>query len=452
MAFLITAGFAMLCVAMGWLRINAARGGWRIPLYAVGSALLLLSVYPATAELSFLADRVNPSFDVLFGLALVVAVLAAAWGIARVLAAVAPALPPRSRRQPLAWAAVALLIMAAGIGLGGLTAWTAIMVLLLGLTTFLAPSLAARLAPAAVVALAAFTLLTVVWPESTTGSLRYAFGYAPWNTWYLFQPGAVPPAIAIGVASALLAAAWWLSPLVRGREPWLPARLAEALDARLSERLQHLTQTRTDAVDSAAAELRRIERDLHDGAQARLVAVGMSLGAAQRLIATQPQAAAELVREAMDASARALAELRDLLRGISPPVLADRGLGDAIRALTLDTPLRTELDLDLPGRLPAPVETAAYFAVAEALANAVKHAGARAVHIRAWHATGVLRIEVTDDGTGGADPLAGTGLRGLERRLATLDGILAVSSPAGGPTIVVIEVPCALSSPKISTC
>jgi signal transduction histidine kinase len=164
------------------------------------------------------------------------------------------------------------------------------------------------------------------------------------------------------------------------------------------------------------------------------------------------EAALALVAEARLASAKALTELRDLVRGIYPPVLADRGLGDAVRALALDTPLHAEVDIDLPGRPDTPVESAAYFAVAEALANAVKHSGARQVYIRMQHSGGLLRIEVTDDGTGGADPGKGTGLAGVERRLAAFDGILAVSSPPGGPTMVIIEVPCALSSPKISSC
>jgi signal transduction histidine kinase len=205
-------------------------------------------------------------------------------------------------------------------------------------------------------------------------------------------------------------------------------------------------------VDTAAAELRRIERDLHDGAQARLVAVGMSLQAAERLFATSPEAALALVAEAKQTSSRALAELRDLVRGIYPPVLADRGLADAIRALALDSPVPAELDIDLPSEVEMPVGSAVYFAVAEALANVAKHAAARRVRIGLRHAGGMLRAEVTDDGVGGADPAGGTGLAGVERRLAAFDGILAVSSPPGGPTIVVIEVPCALSSPKTSTC
>ena len=120
--------------------------------------------------------------------------------------------------------------------------------------------------------------------------------------------------------------------------------------------------------------------------------------------------------------------------------------------MRLDTPLPTELDIDLPGRASAPVESACYFAVAEALANAVKHSGARRVQIRIRHAADILRIEVADDGVGGADPARGTGLQGVERRLGTFDGILAVSSPSGGPTMIVMEVPCALSSQRTSSC
>jgi signal transduction histidine kinase len=156
--------------------------------------------------------------------------------------------------------------------------------------------------------------------------------------------------------------------------------------------------------------------------------------------------------EARQTSARALTELRELVRGVHPPVLADRGLADAIRALALDTPMKVETDIDLPGRLAAPVETACYFAVAEVLTNAVKHSGARDARIAVTHAEGMLRIVVTDFGTGGADPARGSGLAGVERRLATFDGIVAVSSPVGGPTMVVLEVPCASSLPKISSC
>jgi len=256
--------------------------------------------------------------------------------------------------------------------------------------------------------------------------------------------------VAAGVA--LLLFGGWLIPRTIGVHTRIMRRNGE-----LSRRVRTLTATRVDAIDTAAAELRRVERDLHDGAQARMVAVGMSLRAMERLIKSDPEAAISLVIEARENSARALADLRGLVRGISPPVLVERGLGDAIEALALDTPIPVALDIDLDGRPPAPVESAVYFAVAEVLANAVKHADAHEVYIRAAHTRagdgqGMLRVELSDDGSGGADPANGTGLTGIERRLGTFDGIVAVSSPPGGPTIVVIEVPCALSSPKISSC
>jgi signal transduction histidine kinase len=228
--------------------------------------------------------------------------------------------------------------------------------------------------------------------------------------------------------------------------------LAPDGEAELASRVRQLTQSRTEALDTGAAEIRRIERDLHDGAQARLVAMGMTLDAAGQVIDTNPEAARALVFEARDASVKALAELRALIRGIHPPVLADRGLADAIRALALDTPARIHLASDLNGRPPAPVESAAYFAVSELLANVSKHAEARQTWIDIRYTDGMLRIGVTDNGHGCADPSRGSGLRGIERRLAAFDGILAISSPPGGPTAVTMEIPCALSSPKTSSC
>ncbi len=239
--------------------------------------------------------------------------------------------------------------------------------------------------------------------------------------------------------------------LLRGYAGLARTLLAPTAQAELAHRVYHLTQTRIETIDSGAAEIRRIERDLHDGAQARLVAVGMTLGAAEDLIGTRPDAARALLTEARASSALALAELRALVRGIHPPVLADRGLADAIRALALDSGLRVEVAADLPGRPPPPVESAAYFAVCELLANVSKHAGTRQAWIDLRHERGMLRVDVADDGSGGADPTGGTGLRGIERRVAAFDGILALNSPAGGPTVATMEIPCALSSPKTSS-
>ena len=249
-------------------------------------------------------------------------------------------------------------------------------------------------------------------------------------------------ALGLAVAPWMLAAYGQLARLMLG-----PAGQAE-----LTLRVAHLAETRSEAIDTGAAEMRRIERDLHDGAQARLVAMGMTLDAAGQLIDSNPAAARALLLEARDTSVKALAELRDLVRGIHPPVLADRGLGDAVRALTLDSPLRARLASDLPGRLPAPVESAAYFAVSELLANVSKHAGAAQAWIDIRYSSGMLRVGVSDDGRGGADPARGTGLRGIERRVAAFDGVLAVHSPSGGPTAVTMEIPCALSSLKTSSC
>jgi signal transduction histidine kinase len=218
----------------------------------------------------------------------------------------------------------------------------------------------------------------------------------------------------------------------------------------LEERVQVLTETRAETVDAQAAELRRIERDLHDGAQARLVSLSMNIGLAEELIRRDPEAAIKLLEEARESSGTALTELRHLVRGIHPPVLAERGLDGAVHALALTVPATVTVDIELPGRLEAPVESAAYFAVAEVLANIAKHSNARTAWVHMRHDAGLLTVDVGDDGAGGADPTGGTGLRGIERRLAAFDGTMMVSSPPGGPTVVTMELPCTLSSPKTS--
>jgi len=242
-------------------------------------------------------------------------------------------------------------------------------------------------------------------------------------------------AIALGVAPAVLR---WYGFAAH-------AMLSPSGTAVLTRRIQHLAQTRAETLDTSAAEIRRIERDLHDGAQARLVAMGMALDAAGQLIDEKPDAARALLIEARDNSAKALKELRELVRGIHPPVLADRGLTEAIKALALDTPLRIHVTSELPaGRPPAPVESAAYFAVSELLANVSKHAQAAQTWIDLRYDDNLLKMTVTDDGRGGASPAEGTGLAGLERRLAAFDGVVAISSPPGGPTVVNLEIPCEL--------
>jgi signal transduction histidine kinase len=275
------------------------------------------------------------------------------------------------------------------------------------------------------------------------------------NNWYAFirvdstRTGWLCVPLGVAFAALGLYAAPWL---LRRYGLLAATMLAPTRTAELALRVSHLAQTRADAVDTGAAELRRIERDLHDGAQARMVAMGMTISAAEQILEQNPAAARALLNEARDSSAKALAELRDLVRGIHPPVLADRGLTDAIRALALDSPLKTEVIGGLTGRPPAPVESAAYFAVSELLTNVAKHAHAQHAWIDLRHERGLLRIDVSDDGQGGADAARGTGLSGIERRLAAFDGILALNSPPGGPTVITMELPCGLSSPKTSSC
>ncbi len=264
----------------------------------------------------------------------------------------------------------------------------------------------------------------------------------PW--WYGFVPvSGQGTALAAGALALALLTAGHVGAVRVLRAHFLLVRAVLAPGgSELAERVRVLTETRRDAVDTSAAELRRIERDLHDGAQARLVAVGMDLGTVEALIERDPAQARELLARARQSSAEALTELRELVRGIHPPVLAERGLGDAVRALALRLPVATEVNVSLPGRADAPVESAAYFAVSEVLANAVKHSGADRIWVDVHREEDRLRITVTDNGRGGAVVGAGSGLAGVERRLGTFDGVLAVSSPAGGPTLVTMEIPC----------
>ncbi|MGN6607661.1 MAG: sensor histidine kinase [Jatrophihabitans sp.] len=271
---------------------------------------------------------------------------------------------------------------------------------------------------------------------------------------WLLVNGTFGLAISIGavVETAFELVFWWLPKglLVR-LHAWICASLlATSEKSRLALRVQELASSRAETVDTQAAELRRIERDLHDGAQARLVSLGLSLAMADDLIERDPQAARALLAEARSTSSAALTDLRDLVRGIHPPVLADRGLAGGVEALALASPVPVELELDLPTRLPAPVESAAYVALAETLTNVIKHADASRVAVHVGHRDDRLEALVVDDGVGGADPAPGSGLRGIERRLAAFDGTLTLSSPAGGPTEVVIVLPCVSSSPKIS--
>ncbi|MEI5098601.1 histidine kinase [Streptomyces sp. PmtG] len=297
-------------------------------------------------------------------------------------------------------------------------------------------------------------LLSGVW-----GALTAIYGPSAaedWGSlWYLFIPvyDEVTAVLAGALALAAFPLALWSGPRLLTRHArYLRVMLAPSEAELLAARVEHLKSSRSDAVDTQMAEIQRIERDLHDGAQARLVAMGMTLDAAEHLLVTNPEAARDLLAEVRESSTAALKELRDLVKGIHPPILADRGLGDAVRSLAMICPLRTEVEIDLPARPEPPVESAVYFAVSELLTNAAKHSGGERCWLDLRHEGGALRVTVTDDGQGGADVSTGTGLRGVERRLAHFDGVLAVNSPVGGPTLVTMEVPCALSSPKTTSC
>jgi len=249
-----------------------------------------------------------------------------------------------------------------------------------------------------------------------------------------------PISIAFGALCLLVLAG--SGPAILAAHARFCAALLGPARADLTARVDHLAESRADLVDFGTAELRRIEKDLHDGAQARIAALGMTIGLAEQLVRRDPDAAVALLAEARDTSGQALADLRRLVRGIHPPVLAERGLAEAVRALAAALPLPVTVDADLPGRSPAPVEAAVYFAVAEALANVAKHSGAT----RAWvllrgHGGGVDAV-VGDDGAGGATVTPGGGLAGLRRRLAAFDGTVTVDSPPGGPTVLTMAVPC----------
>jgi signal transduction histidine kinase len=254
--------------------------------------------------------------------------------------------------------------------------------------------------------------------------------------WSIVAPILSPAA---AVVAAWLVRAWTLAQA--GLAAWLlgPRRVEM-----LERRVETLAETRAGAVDAGVSELQRVERDLHDGAQARLVALAMDLGLAeQKLAHADPQTALEHVSAARGQAREAMAELRDLVRGIAPSILNDRGLDAALTALVSGRNPPVVLRVELPPRAVGPTETAAYFVVAEALTNARKHAQASRISVHVWSRDGQLIAEITDDGVGGADPSHGSGLAGLRKRVAALDGVLIVSSPVGGPTTVRAEIPCA---------
>ena len=242
-------------------------------------------------------------------------------------------------------------------------------------------------------------------------------------------------------------------PLLRTYGYWVQVVLGRSSELVLRERISHLTDTRNDALDFQQDEISRIERDLHDGVQAHLVSMGMTLNEVAALMKEDPERAQQMLSQAQNSSVTALQELRGLVRGIRPPLLADRGLNEAVRSLCTSTSVPTTFTSTLTGRLPEPLETALYFAAAELVTNAVKHANAQKITVGITQGESLIMLEVQDDGTGGIpqDALGGKasgGLEGIRRRLATFDGEMFVSSPAEGPTSVRAIVPYAAPAPQ----
>ncbi|MFF2573472.1 sensor histidine kinase [Streptomyces sp. NPDC058084] len=277
--------------------------------------------------------------------------------------------------------------------------------------------------------------------------------------WWAFPPSDPPrllllgdpvdgwvPALTLNLAQFLLLAALaglTLPPLARAHARCCLAVLAPSPTERLAARVTELTRTRADVLQAHGAELRRIERDLHDGTQARLVAIAIRLAVAGQSLPQDPDAAAVLVRQARAETEEAMTELRSVIRAVYPPVLADQGLRGALGTLATRAGVPTRIDVGELGEVPAAVEAVAYFAVTEALANVARHSGASRAAVRVAREGMNLSAAITDDGTGGADADRGSGLDGIRRRAAALDGTLRISSPPGGPTVVTVELPCA---------
>ncbi|MEV0282439.1 histidine kinase [Streptomyces sp. NPDC050610] len=249
---------------------------------------------------------------------------------------------------------------------------------------------------------------------------------------------------AAGVA-ALYGSAWLAGALARLDTRNATALLGPSREEKLARRVVDLTESRAGVVDAADEERRRIERDLHDGAQQRLVSMAVNLGLARATLGDQlSDQARAVIDEAHREAKEAIAELSNLVRGLHPAVLEDRGLDAALSGIAARAPLPVRLSVDLPARPSATIEAVAYFVVSEALANVVKHAQASEAAVTVERFGGTLLVVIADDGVGGADPAAGTGLAGLAKRVASVDGTFSVSSPTAGPTIVTVELPCVL--------
>jgi signal transduction histidine kinase len=240
----------------------------------------------------------------------------------------------------------------------------------------------------------------------------------------------------------LLAAPWMAAGVTRLDSRMAAALLGPSRTKELQRRVEDLTESRAGVVDAADTERRRIERDLHDGAQQRLVSLALNLGLARETLTDVPADAMRVIVEAHEEAKEALTELRDLVRGLHPAVLDARGLDAALSGIAARAPLPVRLRVDVPERASPTVEAVAYFVASEALTNVSRHARASHMEITVERRDGVLRMVLADDGVGGADPSGGTGLAGLARRVRSVDGTFRITSPPGGPTIITAELPC----------
>jgi signal transduction histidine kinase len=297
-------------------------------------------------------------------------------------------------------------------------------------------------------------LLTAVRDPGTLTDLRWMIAHYGYGFLGLLAVPLWPLGLLVdGVRQGLLGRSPVVLPLISRLADldasWSAALLKPSPKARLVERVEELTETRAGAVAAHEAELCRIERDLQDGTQARLVSLSMRIGIAKRAYDRDPEGALKLLDDAQDQAEAALTELRHVVRGIHPPILTDRGLVGAVRALAASSGLDVTVAVDgledgaqSGARAPAAVEAAAYIVVAEALANAAKHSDSERASVRLARAATGLSLVVRDEGRGGADEAAGSGLLGMRRRAAALDGTVVLTSPAGGPTVIDVDLPC----------
>ena len=410
-------------------RVPWSPQAWRQALYLTGSIPVLLAA-PVLVAVGFL----RPPKSGLVFTALVVVFLAS------------PALTALQRHR---------LRITAGVDIPPQQPWTKVGIIGYARSPATWRRLAYHLLAAPLLAVAALAALGA-WLVGLIGTLLYAYAWTMPPQSLLGHGQSWPPAgylphrlnipmdvylTAAGIV--LLACAPWLTATVSA----LDARAARVLlgpsrAEELEHRVEHLTQTRTGAVDAADAERRRLERDLHDGTQQRLVALAMRLGMAR----AEPAGATEahqVIAEAHEDAKAALAELRNLIRGLHPAVLEDRGLDAALSGVTARMAIPVRLTVDMPRRPSPVIEAVAYFVVSESLTNITKHAQASQAEVVVQRAGDRLHIIVSDDGAGGADPARGTGLAGLAKRAASVDGTFEIVSPPGGPTLITVDLPCA---------